>query len=199
MTARIRVATIDDAEAIRDIYNPIVRDTTISFETEPLSVQTMRQRIRDHLELWPWLVCEQQALVVGYVYGSRHRARTAYQWSVDVSVYIRAEARRSGIGRALYTSLFALLTLQGYYNCFAGVTLPNSPSVHLHESLGFAPIGVYRRVGYKLGAWYDVGWWQLPLKSAKPAAHPPLAFRTAPLQSPEWETALAAGVSLLRV
>ena len=188
MTARIRVATIDDAEAIRDIYDPIVRDTAISFETKPPSVLTMQQRIRDNLERWPWLVCEQQDVVVGYVYGTRHRARTAYQWSVDVSVYIHAQARRSGIGRALYTSLFALLTLQGYYNCFAGITLPNAASVHLHKSLGFAPIGVHRSVGYKLGAWHDVAWWQLPLQSAQPTPHPPLAFRSLPQHSPGWET-----------
>lgn len=199
MAGTIRMATRSDAEAIQAIYAPIVRDTAISFETEPPTVPTMQQRITDTLESWPWLVCEQQDRVVGYVYGSRHRTRAAYQWSVDVSVYIHAHARRSGIGRALYTSLFALLSLQGYYNCFAGITLPNPASVRLHESLGFAPVGVYRTVGYKLGAWHDVGWWQLPLQSGQDAPSPPRPFRTIQQHSLAWETALAAGVSLLRV
>lgn len=199
MVATIRVATINDAEAIQAIYAPIVRDTAISFETEPPTAQTMQQRILDTLESWPWLVCEQQDAVVGYVYGSRHRTRAAYQWSVDVSVYIHVDVRRSGIGRALYTSLFALLRLQGYFNCLAGITLPNPASVHLHESLGFTPVGVYRTVGYKLGAWHDVGWWQLPLPSGQETPYPPRAFRVIQQDSPAWETALAAGVSLLRV
>ncbi len=199
MAASIRVATIDDAEAIQAIYAPIVRDTAISFETEPPTVQTMQQRITDTLESWPWLVCERQDLVVGYVYGSSHRTRAAYQWSVDVSVYIHTQARRSGIGAALYTSLFALLKLQGYSNCFAGITLPNPASIRLHESLGFTPVGVYRSVGYKLGAWHDVGWWQLPLLSGQDAPHPPRPFGTIQQHSPVWETALAAGVSMLRV
>lgn len=199
MAASIRVATISDTAAIQAIYAPIVRDTAISFETEPPTVQTMQQRITDTLESWPWLVCEQQDAVVGYVYGSRHRTRAAYQWSVDVSVYIHARTRRSGIGRALYTSLFALLTLQGYYNCFAGITLPNPASVRLHESLGFTPVGVYRTVGYKLGVWHDVGWWQLPLQSGQDAPSPPRAFWELQQDSSALETALAAGVSLLRV
>ena len=125
MAARIRVATIDDAEAIRDIYDPIVRDTAISFETKPPSVLTMQQRIRDNLERWPWLVCEQQDVVVGYVYGTRYRARTAYQWSVEVSVYVDAAEQRRGVARALYEALFATLQLQGFHRAYAGITLPN--------------------------------------------------------------------------
>lgn len=199
MAATIRVATAQDAAAILDIYAPIVRETAISFELDPPTVPQMQQRIEDTLLQWPWLVCDRQAEVLGYVYATRHRTRAAYQWSVDVSVYIRAGMRRTGLGRALYTSLFALLTLQQFHNCYAGITLPNPGSVGLHEALGFQPVGAYRHVGYKLGAWHDVGWWQMTLPTEKSSPVSPLAFATLTAHSGPWEAALQAGVSLLRV
>ena len=155
MSGTIRVATADDAQAVKDIYDPIVRDTAISFEYQPPSVDDVRRRITRTLERYPWLVLERDRNVLGYVYGGRHSERDAYDWSVEVSVYIHASARRGGVGRALYSSLFALLELQGFYRGFAGVTLPNAASVGLHESMGFEPVGVYRDVGYKDGQWHD--------------------------------------------
>lgn len=197
MTAAIRVATVDDAAAILAIYAPIVRDTAISFELEPPTVAQMQQRLTATLRDWPWLVSEHHGEVSGYVYASQHRARPAYQWSVDVSVYIQTQTRRTGVGRALYTSLFRLLELQGFRNCYAGITLPNAASVGLHETMGFQPVGVYRDVGYKLGAWHDVGWWQLAIQTAPGAPEPPMAFATLQQTSPTWDAALAAGVPLL--
>lgn len=199
MTAAIRIATPQDAPAILDIYTPIIRDTAISFETEPPTVQQMQQRIEETLLHWPWLVCDRQGEVLGYVYATRHRARAAYQWSVDVSVYIRDGMRRTGIGRALYVSLFELLTLQQFYNCYAGITLPNPGSVGLHEALGFEPVGIYRRVGYKMGAWHDVGWWQLPLPMDASNPSAPIDFATLVSTPGPWETALQAGLPLLRL
>jgi L-amino acid N-acyltransferase YncA len=116
---------------------------------------------------------------------------------VDVSVYVHERARRHGVGRALYTSLFALLRLQGFYAAHAGITLPNPASVGLHEALGFVPVGVYRSVGYKMGAWHDVGWWQLPLRERTGEPAPPLTLAEAQTR-PEWPSALAAGLSDLR-
>jgi phosphinothricin acetyltransferase len=199
MTTTIRIASSQDATAIVDIYAPIVRETAISFELDPPTVSQMQQRIEDTLLQWPWLVCDHQGEVLGYVYATRHRARAAYQWSVDVSVYIRAGLRRMGLGRALYTSLFELLALQQFHNCYAGITLPNPGSVGLHEALGFQPVGVYRHVGYKLAAWHDVGWWQwtLPTEKARPVS--PIAFATLLAQPGPWEAALHTGVSMLRV
>ncbi len=199
MATTIRVATPQDAADILDIYAPIVRETAISFELEPPTVPEMQRRIEDTLSQWPWLVCDRAGEVLGYVYATRHRARAAYQWSVDVSVYIRDGMRRTGMGRALYTSLFDLLTLQRFYHCYAGITLPNPGSVGLHETLGFHPVGVYREVGYKLGAWHDVGWWEkdLPLERAHPT--PPLAFADLIAAAGPWESALHAGVPLLRI
>jgi L-amino acid N-acyltransferase YncA len=149
------------------------------------------------VERMPWLVCEHRGELLGYAYASPHRVRAAYQWSVDVSVYIHAQARRSGVGRGLYRSLFALLTLQGFYHAYAGITLPNPASVGLHESLGFQPVGVYRSVGYKLGAWHDVGWWQLALQERVPAPEPPLQPGTV-RESAAWRAALATGLPYLR-
>jgi L-amino acid N-acyltransferase YncA len=163
MTAIIRLACEDDAEQIAAIYAPYVLHTPISFELEPPTPEQMRQRIREVLQRMPWLVCADGDQIMGYVYASPHRSRAAYQWSVDVAVYIDAKYHRCGLGRALYTSLFGLLRLQGYYNAYAGITLPNAASVGVHEALGFALVGIYRSVGYKLGVWHDVGWWQLPL------------------------------------
>jgi phosphinothricin acetyltransferase len=179
VTAEIRLATPKDALRVQAIYAPIVWDTAISFELEPPTVDEMRRRIVKTLEHLPWLVCERRGDILGYVYASQHRTRPAYQGSVDVSVYVHAHARRSGVGRALYRSLFALLALQGFYQVYAGNTLPNPASVGLHESLGFQPVGVYRTVGYTPGAWHDVGWWQLSLLERAVPPAPPIALGTA--------------------
>lgn len=196
MTATIRLATPHDAAGIQAIYAPVVRETAISFEVEPPTVDDMRQRIVTVVERMPWLVCEHRGEILGYAYASPHRARAAYQWSVDVSVYIHAHARRAGMGQALYRSLLTLLTLQGFYQACAGITLPNPASVGLHESLGFQPVGVYRAVGYKLGAWHDVGWWQLTIRAPALPPEPPADLRTV-RDSPAWSAALATGAPFL--
>jgi phosphinothricin acetyltransferase len=197
MSPVIRLATEQDAAQIQVIYAPNVRNTAISFELEAPTVHEMQQRIGKTLEHWPWVVCEHREQIQGYAYASSHRTRAAYQWSVDVSVYVHASARRAGVGRAVYRSLLSLLVLQGFYNAYAGITLPNPASVGLHESLGFQPVGVYRAVGYKLGAWHDVGWWQLALQERLIPPSPPVDLGVV-RASPEWEKALAAGLASLR-
>jgi L-amino acid N-acyltransferase YncA len=197
--AIIRLATERDAEQIAGIYAPNVTDTIISFEFEPPSAHEMRRRIETTLQHYPWLVCEHQggAGVLGYAYASAHGSRAAYQWSVDVSIYVHEDARRMGVGRALYASLFAALELQGFYNAYAGATLPNPASVGLHESVGFRRVGVYRGVGYKLGAWHDVVWWHLPLRELLADPEPPADLPSV-LGSEEWDAAMKKGLPLLR-
>lgn len=174
---KLRVATAADAEAIAAIYAPLVRSTAISFETEPPSAADMRARIETTLQGLPWLVSLDDAGgVSGYAYAGRHRERAAYQWSVETTVYVGEGSRGKGVGRALYSALFEELVRLGYYQAFAGITLPNAASVALHEGLGFAPIGIYRQVGHKLGRWHDVGWWQRPLQEPVAAPLPPRRF-----------------------
>jgi phosphinothricin acetyltransferase len=137
----------------------------------------MRQRITKVLENYPWLVWEEDSQIIGYVYACAHRERAAYRWSVDTAVYVRPQNHRRGLGRTMYTELFRVLVSQGYINAYAGVTLPNPASVRLHESMGFEPVGVYRQVGFKCNAWYDVAWFQ-KLLQPRPAA-PALPTRLA--------------------
>jgi L-amino acid N-acyltransferase YncA len=199
MTATIRLATDSDTQAIHAIYEPYVLDTPVSFELEVPSLDEIRQRITSTLTHLPWLVCQVPDGIAGYAYASIHRTRLAYQWSVDVSVYINRPYQRKGIGRALYTSLLNMLRLQGYYNAFAGITIPNVGSVGLHESMGFKPIGVYRAVGYKLGGWHDVGWWQLVLQPYAVEPQAPADFKILQ-QTTAWKDVLVSGsVFLLRL
>jgi L-amino acid N-acyltransferase YncA len=159
----IRPAERRDAAAIAAIYAPIVRDTAISFETEPPTPETMAERIKTTQLRHPWLVAANGDEVLGYVYAGEHRQRAAYRWSVDVTAYVVQAARGTGVGRRLYGGLLPILRAQGFRAAFAGIALPNDASVGLHEAVGFQPLGVYRDVGFKLGAWRDVGWWQLRL------------------------------------
>ncbi|MFN2432261.1 MAG: arsinothricin resistance N-acetyltransferase ArsN1 family B [Gemmatimonadota bacterium] len=173
---RLRAAEEQDAAGVLAIYEPVVRDTAITFELDPPTPGEMRTRIAETLCRFPWLVCEHAGEILGYAYATEHRARAAYRWCVEVSVYVHERSRRRGVARALYLALFDLLRLQRFQNAYAGITLPNPASVHLHEGLDFALVGVYRDVGFKLGAWHDVGWWALALGPAAPPEGPPLEF-----------------------
>lgn len=145
-----------------------------SFEEAPPSVAEFAERARALSATHPWLVAEREGEIVGYAYACPHRSRPAYRWSVDVSVYVAAADQRQGFARRLYRELFARLRRQGFRVACAGITLPNPASVGLHESLGFEPVGVYRGIGWKAGAWRNVGWWQLDLAPAgdEPPAEP---------------------------
>jgi phosphinothricin acetyltransferase len=191
--ATIRLAQAGDAAQIADIYAPFVTAAATSFETEAPSAAEMSERIERTLHTHPWLVCARGGDVLGYAYAGPHAARAAYRWSVDVSVYVAATARRSGVGAALYTSLLELLRLQGFVTAYAGITLPNLASVGLHEALGFIPAGVFRNAGHKLGAWHDVGWWQRTIQPAPPESPAdPIAPAEASLL-PGWDTAMHRG------
>lgn len=176
MSLTVRPASPEDAGWIADIYAPIVRDTVISFEMEPPGAAEMRRRIRDTLEIYPWLAAERDGRPLGYAYASAHRTRAAYRWSCDVSVYVSPHAQRERVGTALYARLLEILTGQGFRNAFAGIALPNAASIALHERMGFAHLGTYRGVGYKLGAWHDVGWWQKQLSSTAGVPAEPVPF-----------------------
>ena len=195
--ARIRLATAADGAALAAIYAPAVRDRATSFELEPPDGDEMARRVERLTARTPWLVLERDARVLGYAYASPHRDRPAYQWSVEVSAYVHADAHRAGVGRALYTSLFAVLALQGFRNAYAGITLPNDASEGMHRALGFAPVGVFRGVGYQLGAWHDVVWLERAIAphDAEPAPPVPLPELR---DARALHAALDAGLSCLR-
>ncbi len=164
-----------DAAACTAIYAPHVEAGATSFEEHAPSSEEMAARIERVTRMHPWLVAELDGEVVAYAYACQHRERLAYRWAVDVSVYVADAQRRMGIGRSLYESLFDRLRHQRYRVACAGITLPNEASVLLHERLGFVAVGVYRGIGWKAGAWRDVGWWQLDLSPGSGAPSEPLA------------------------
>jgi L-amino acid N-acyltransferase YncA len=159
----VRDAVEQDAGACAAIYAPYVTDTAITFEYEPPSASDMAARIAAAQRTHAWLVLEDDGRVVGYAYGTRHKERAAYAWACEVSVYLELGLRRSGGGRALYEALLARLGERGFRTAVAGMTLPNEASVGLHRALDFEPIGTYRRMGWKHGAWHDVAWAQRAL------------------------------------
>ncbi len=163
--ATIRSAVPDrDAADCVAIYAPFVESGATSFEEDPPDVAAFAARITETQERFPWLVAERGGAVTGYAYACPHRYRPAYRWAVETSVYVAAEERGRGTGRALYVELTERLRGQRFHIACAGITLPNPASVSLHERVGFLPVGVYRRIGWKDGAWRDVGWWQLELQ-----------------------------------
>lgn len=173
----LRLATPADANAVGAIYAPYVEETPISFETAMPSGDEMARRIATTLARYPWLVWQEgSGGILAYAYAGPYRARAAYDWSADVTVYVARGAERRGIGRRLYTALLALLTAQGFMRAHAGITLPNPASIGLHEALGFRPVGVHPAVGFKLGRWHDVGWWQRPLAACETPPKPPIAL-----------------------
>ena len=155
----IRDAVAADAERCAAIYAPYVRETAISFESEPPAAEDMARRIADAQRAHAWLVLESDGEVIGYAYGGPFMARAAYQWATSVSVYLEQGRRRTGSGRALYEALFERLVARGHRTALAGIALPNDASIGLHVALGFEPVGTYRRVGWKLGRWHDVAWY----------------------------------------
>ena len=184
----IRLARAADAERVAAIDAPHVLERPTSFELVPPDAGAMAGRIAAVLKQWPWLVWDEGPGAIAYAYASAHAERIAYQWSVNVSVYVDPAHQRRGLGRALYLRLFEILRAQGVYNAFAGITLPNAGSVGLHAALGFEHLGVFRNAGHKLGAWHDVAWMGLALRQPEPGVAP-----GAPIPLPELPEGIAAG------
>jgi phosphinothricin acetyltransferase len=162
-----------DAAGCVAIYGPYVRDTPASFEEREPGAEELARRIELISRTHPWLVADDLGELTGFAYASPHRERPAYRWAADLAVYVAQDRRGAGIGRALYGALIPLLERQGLRIVCAGITLPNEASVALHESFGLELVGVYRRIGWKAGAWHDVGWWQRELGSPDGSPGPP--------------------------
>ncbi len=157
-TMEIRLVQESDAASIAEIYRPYVENTTISFEYIPPSVDEMLQRIRTISTDFPWLVCLKNDQVIGYANASTHRHRTAYQWSIESSIYFSEANHLKGVASITYEVLFSILQLQGFYTLLAGVTTPNDKSVGFHKAMGFKEIGTFKNIGFKFGKWHDTQW-----------------------------------------
>ncbi len=182
---------------MRAIYRPIVEQTTISFEFEVPSEEELARRISATLERTPWLLCEERDEVLGYAYAGPFRARPAYAWCVESSVYVDPSHQRRGVARGLYRALLGCLREQGFHRLLAGITLPNPASVALHEGLGFEPVGSFRDVGNKFDAWHAVGFWELELQPLPSAPAPPLSIQEAS-ERDGFRTALRVGSQDIR-
>ncbi len=182
----LRLATPADAAGCLDIYRPFVETSHTTFETEVPTVDEFARRIESTLLARPWIVAEENGRVTGYAYASPIKDRIAYQWSVEVAIYVAPESRGRGVGRALYEALFRVLASQGFVNAVGIIALPNAPSIALHESLGFEKISHLKSIGYKLGAWHDTTWWQKRLASPPADPSPPRTLMQCGSQVEEW-------------
>ena len=171
-TPRVRLATIGDGDACAAIYAPYVARTSISFELVPPTGADMAARIARTIERSPWVVVELDGIVRAYAYGTRHRERAAYDWTIETTVYVDEAFRGRALGRAAMRGLIAVLRIQGFHLAVAGVTGPNAASVALHRALGFERIGEFEAIGWKFDAWHGVEWFALELSPRDPIPDP---------------------------
>ena len=160
----IRPAVLADAAGILQVYSPYIKNTVITFETEVPEIEEFTARIETIKNKYPYLVCESGGNIIGYAYASKHGERSAYKYSVDVSIYVDPDHQQKGIGKALYSNLFEALKAYDLYTAYASITLPNEKSIRLHKAFGFHEIGTCHNVGYKNGRWLDLIWLEKPLK-----------------------------------
>ena len=164
----IRFAKPSDARSLLDIYAPYVENTAITFEYEVPTIEDFATRIAKTLEKYPYLVAEEDGVVVGYAYASTYYARAAYDWAVELSVYVSQDARGQGVGTRLYDALEDLLEQMGYIHFLACISLPNEASLALHRKRGYQQVAHFPKIGYKFNCWHDIVWLQKSLdKEAK--------------------------------
>lgn len=159
----IRNAQVEDAANLVAIYAPYVEKTAITFETQVPAVEDFKNRIKKTMKKFPYLVAIEEGQIVGYAYASTYYARAAYDWTVELSVYVQKEARGKGVGTLLYTALEEELTTRGFKNFLACIALPNPASIALHEKRGYEQVAHFKKVGYKFGTWHDIVWLQKSL------------------------------------
>ena len=161
---KIRRAKQEDAEAILAVYAPYVEETTITFETQVPSLEDFQNRMTAIMEKFPYLVAEADGQILGYAYAHTYYARDAYDWTLELSIYVDRHGRQAGIGKALYDVLEEKLSKQNVVNLLACISLPNEASIRFHQKRGFEQIGHFKKVGFKFGQWRDTVWMQKLLK-----------------------------------
>jgi len=161
---QLRPCRPSDASSICEIYNYFVRESVATFEEEPVSEREMGRRIREITDHLPWLVWEEAESIQGYAYAAPWKARSAYRFSAESTVYMAPGLTSRDIGTRLYEGLMAELRRRGVHCVVGGIALPNAASIALHEKLGFSKIGHFKEIGWKLGRWVDVAYWELVLQ-----------------------------------
>jgi phosphinothricin acetyltransferase len=162
--AVVRPARADDAQQIAEIYNHYVRTSTITFEEEPVAPSEMARRILEvQSASLPWLVATDHEGIAGYAYGSKWKARAAYRFSAEISIYVRQGHGHGGIGTQLYSQLLPALKASGMHAVIGGFALPNDGSLRLHQKFGFEQVAHFKEVGFKFNRWIDVTYWQTVL------------------------------------
>ena len=171
----LRLATVQDVPRILEIYRPYVESTACSFEYNVPGLADFTQRFLGITSQFPWLVWEENGIILGYAYGSRPFERKAYQWCAEASIYLCAEARRKGIGKKLYAALEQLLQRQGYRKIYAIITEANDASIAFHRKVGYCHTATMPACGYKQGKWYGIVWmekdvntWDIPSREPVP-------------------------------
>lgn len=157
----IRPVRPEDAAQVADVYNYYIKNTHHTFETEPISAEEMERRIQEVTDIFPFVVAEDEGTVHGYAYADKFRLRREFEFTAEVVIYVRNEAKQKGTGTALYSQLFDLLAETDIHSIVAGISFPNDASIRFHEKLGFEKVAHFKEVGYKLGRWVDVGYWEL--------------------------------------
>lgn len=159
----IRSATYEDAEQITAIYNHYVENTVVTFEAQHIAKSDMAKRVTAGSSRYPWLVSEIDGVLRGFAYASEWKPRVAYEKTVEITIYVAADHLGEGVGFPLYGFLIDQLREQGVHCALGGIALPNPASIALHEKLGFRKVGELQEVGWKMGQWVNVGYWELLL------------------------------------
>lgn len=165
MEMQIRTATLEDAESILNIYQHYVRNTAISFEYDPPSIEEFRNRMKNTLKKYPYLVAAEGDKILGYAYAGAFYGRAAYDWSAETTVYVEKGLKKRGVGKALYQALEEHLKEMGILNLYACIAYPveedeylDKNSAEFHAHMGYAKVGEFHKCGYKFGRWYHMIW-----------------------------------------
>ncbi len=169
-----RLANEEDAGDILKIYEPYVKNTTISFEYDVPSLEEFKERISHITSYFPYIVCEYGREIIGYAYASKFNERAAYQWNVELSIYIKENFTGYGLGKRMYKIIMDILKLQNIKNAYSRVAASNIESEKLHENFGFNKISVFKNTGYKLGKWIDLIWYVKDISEGETAPNPPI-------------------------
>ncbi len=199
MNASIRLAEKRDVQGILEIYAPFILETAVTFEETIPEEESFWERIQGIMTELPFLVCEIDGRIAGYAYASGYRSRASYRWTKEVSVYIHPDFHRKKVAQALYSSLNEMVRYQGIADLLAIITMPNEPSVAFHEQFGYRKCAEFSKVGYKMGQWQNVGWFELFLQDETQAPKDRILTLKEIIDLPIFQEAIQNGLEKLEI